>query len=318
MTIKECIDIVDNAKPNQYSTREKVMWLSFIDEIIINDVLKTHEGYDGRYEDFAGYSEEKLSVSLIVPSPYDRLYTAYLKMRIDGENGETARYNNSAALFNSYMAEYRKHYNKTHMPLSIKVTPQPPKRQPTGLSEIELENIKRDVYARLLEDVAEMTSPEKIYDIVMNYVNNNAQMLKGKDGRDGRDGIDGKDGVSVTHRWDGTVLRITSASGTTSADLKGDEGDIPLTNKISNVTLLSNLWQGETSPYHQVVTIPGATKNSKVDLNPTVEQLNIFHNKDISFVVENDEGTITIYCIGQKPTNDYDMQVTITEVVIDG
>ena len=107
MTIKECIDIVDNIKPNQYSTRDKVMWLSFIDETIVNDVLKTHEGYDGRYDNFEGYSEDKISVSLIVASPYDRLYTAYLKMRIDGENGETARYNNSAALFNSYMAEYR-------------------------------------------------------------------------------------------------------------------------------------------------------------------------------------------------------------------
>jgi hypothetical protein len=54
---------------------------------------------------------------LIAPSPYDRLYTAYLKMKIDEENGETARYNNSATMFNSYLLEYKKHYNKTHMPL---------------------------------------------------------------------------------------------------------------------------------------------------------------------------------------------------------
>ena len=38
MTIKECIDIVDNLKPNQYSLKEKVMWLSFIDEIIIKSI----------------------------------------------------------------------------------------------------------------------------------------------------------------------------------------------------------------------------------------------------------------------------------------
>ena len=36
--------------------------------------------------------------------------------------------------------------------------------------------------------------------------------------------FDGKDGTSVTHAWNGTVLTITSASGTTSQDLKGDEG----------------------------------------------------------------------------------------------
>ena len=119
MTIKECIDMVDNVKPNTYSIREKVLWLSFLDESIINDALKTHECYDGRYDDFNGYTEEKLSVPLIVKSPYDRLYPAYIKMQIDSENGETARYNNSAALFNTYYMEFRKYYNKTHMPLSV-------------------------------------------------------------------------------------------------------------------------------------------------------------------------------------------------------
>lgn len=37
--------------------------------------------------------------------------------------------------------------------------------------------------------------------------------------------FDGKDGVSATHKWSGTTLTITSASGTSSADLKGDKGD---------------------------------------------------------------------------------------------
>lgn len=47
----------------------------------------------------------------------------------------------------------------------------------------------------------------------------------GKDGADGKDGAAGEDGVSCTHSWDGTVLTITSASGTSSADLKGPPGD---------------------------------------------------------------------------------------------
>lgn len=40
----------------------------------------------------------------------------------------------------------------------------------------------------------------------------------------GKDGNSGADGVSATHAWNGTVLTITSASGTSSADLKGDPG----------------------------------------------------------------------------------------------
>ena len=119
MTIKECIDIVDSLKPNQYTVVDKVRWLSFVDKIIINDVLKTHIGYDGRYDNFTEYSADKLAIQLIAESPYDRLYIAFLKMQIDGENGEMARYNNSANSFNTYMTEYRKYYNKTHMPLSI-------------------------------------------------------------------------------------------------------------------------------------------------------------------------------------------------------
>ena len=34
----------------------------------------------------------------------------------------------------------------------------------------------------------------------------------------------GEGGTSITHEWDGTVLKVTSASGTSSADLKGDNG----------------------------------------------------------------------------------------------
>lgn len=117
MTIKECIDRVDSVKPNQYSIEDKVRWLSFLDGIIINEVIKTHEGYENEYEEFEGYSADELGVKLIAEAPYDVLYEAFLKMKIDEENGETARYNNSATLFNSYMMTYRKYYNRTHRPL---------------------------------------------------------------------------------------------------------------------------------------------------------------------------------------------------------
>ena len=306
MTIKECIDIIDNLKPNQYSIREKVMWLSFIDEIIINDVLKTHEGYDGKYDNFTGYTEDKLSTPLIVASPYDRLYPAYLKMKIDGENGETARYNNSATEFNAYFMEYRKYYNKTHLPLDVtKPKPTPKPNTSNNVSEAVYENLKRDLYALLSEDFAGAISKDKLYSIVNEYALNNIEMLKGKDGvdgKDGKDGINGKDGTSVPQ---GKIEEIV-------ANL------LMQVNKISSVTLFADRWVGATSPYLQRVTISGTTKNSKIDLNPTIEQLNVFHNKDIAFVVENNSGAITVYCIGQKPTSDYTIQATITEVNIDG
>lgn len=47
----------------------------------------------------------------------------------------------------------------------------------------------------------------------------------GPKGDTGAQGPAGVDGVSTTHSWNGTTLTITSASGTSSADLKGEKGD---------------------------------------------------------------------------------------------
>ena len=88
------------------------------------------------------------------------------------------------------------------------------------------------------------------------------------------------------------------------------------TAKIANVELLAANWMGDASPYSQIVEIDGVTENSQVDLTPSIEQLVIFYEKDLGFVTENEDGVVTVYAIGQKPENDYVMQVTITEVDI--
>ena len=86
--------------------------------------------------------------------------------------------------------------------------------------------------------------------------------------------------------------------------------------RIANVDLLSANWVGTASPYSQVVQIDGITEYSQVDLTPSIEQLIIFYDKDLGFVTENEDGVVTVYAIGQKPENDYTIQVTITEVSV--
>ena len=46
----------------------------------------------------------------------------------------------------------------------------------------------------------------------------------GETGPQGEPGTNGADGISATHSWDGSTLTITSASGTSSANLKGEQG----------------------------------------------------------------------------------------------
>lgn len=84
--------------------------------------------------------------------------------------------------------------------------------------------------------------------------------------------------------------------------------------RTTTLTLYASQWIESDGMYSQTVTTDNVTPYSKIDLQPTAEQLVIFHEKDIAFVTENDNGVITVYCIGQKPTNDYIIQATITEV----
>lgn len=86
--------------------------------------------------------------------------------------------------------------------------------------------------------------------------------------------------------------------------------------KIASVTLLASAWAGADSLYSQIVSIDGVTEYSKVDLLPSVEQLAIFYNKDVTFVTENEDGVVTVFAIGDKPTQDYTVQAQIMEVEV--
>lgn len=89
----------------------------------------------------------------------------------------------------------------------------------------------------------------------------------GAKGDKGDKGDTGKDGVSVTHSWSGTVLNVTSASGTSSADLKGEKGETGATGgegpqgpKGADGVSATHAWNGT------VLTITSASGTSSSDL----------------------------------------------------
>ena len=85
---------------------------------------------------------------------------------------------------------------------------------------------------------------------------------------------------------------------------------------INSVTLYADRWVGDATPYTQVVEIDGVTPYSMINLQPSTEQLSIFYEKDLAFVAENEDGVVTVSCVGHKPLNDYTIQITITEVIV--
>ena len=91
-------------------------------------------------------------------------------------------------------------------------------------------------------------------------------------------------------------------------------GIVPVLPRISTITLRASGWNGNAEPYSQVVEIATVTSASKIDLQPTAQQIVNLQNAEISLIVENNGGVVTCYAIGNKPTVDYTMQVLIQEV----
>ena len=66
--------------------------------------------------------------------------------------------------------------------------------------------------------------------------------------------------------------------------------------------------------YTQDVTIPNTTAKTKIDLQPTPEQLISMINSGIVMFVANDNGIVKIYSVSDKPVTDITIQATIKEV----
>lgn len=84
--------------------------------------------------------------------------------------------------------------------------------------------------------------------------------------------------------------------------------------KTVSIALTSANWLGTESPFYQNINIPLATVNSKIDLQPTVQQIVDLQDEEVTLVTENDNGILKVWAIGYKPSKDYEIQATITEV----
>lgn len=117
MTIQEVIASVDELMPNQYSTEQKIRWLSVLDGKIWHEVIMTHHGHHLTYYPFSGYDND--GEELIVQHPFaDDVYGYYLKAKISAENNEINKYDQMITLFNQAYSDWTAWYNRSNMPAS--------------------------------------------------------------------------------------------------------------------------------------------------------------------------------------------------------
>jgi hypothetical protein len=114
------------------------------------------------------------------------------------------------------------------------------------------------------------------------------------------------------------VLKIKKADNTWQevwGCMSAGSGDA-VAPKLTSITMSANAWTGSNNPYSQVVTCSGVNVNSKLDLQPTPTQIVELQDAEISLMLTNTNGVVTAWAIGGKPTNNYTMDVLITEVTV--
>lgn len=93
----------------------------------------------------------------------------------------------------------------------------------------------------------------------------------------------------------------------------GGGADAP---KLTSVTMQAANWSGNSNPWSQTITCNGVNVNSKLDLQPTPTQIVELQDAEISLMLTNNQGTVVAWAIGNKPAQDYTMDVLITEVTV--
>ena len=113
MTIAQAIAQASASAPNTIEQSRFIEWLHRLDNQIKIEV------FDNYIDEvvYNGYDDSTLTTTkLLVPSPYDELYTRYLEAQIYRDYGEFSKYNNCITEFNAIYKRFQAQYNREHTP----------------------------------------------------------------------------------------------------------------------------------------------------------------------------------------------------------
>ena len=122
MTLQQAIDRVDTLRTNMQDRALKIQWLSELDGLIWKELICKHypkPGEEIRLAPMPEYDENTdLEQRLIVPKPYDNIYTYWLMAKIDEQTMELDKYNNDKTMFTAAYESFSDYWTRTHMPIT--------------------------------------------------------------------------------------------------------------------------------------------------------------------------------------------------------
>ena len=113
VTLDEAISYFDEQCPNQYSRENKIAWISELDELIFENIIKHRENPEITV--FLPYdSDTDGNTELLVPYMFREIYRFFIEKSVAYANRETIAYNNALQMFEAYYDNYFSWYNRNH------------------------------------------------------------------------------------------------------------------------------------------------------------------------------------------------------------
>lgn len=108
------------------------------------------------------------------------------------------------------------------------------------------------------------------------------------------------------------MVTVYGGADSLQARLKGPFGSVAI--RVVELKLSKDGWRGAVSPFSQETAVEGITASGRVDLQPGPELLEKMRLAGMGFAAENDNGRVTVYAFGAKPSEELTIQATVTEV----
>ena len=110
-TIGKIVELADQLRENAFPLALKVAWIAELDALIALEVMKLDVL---ELEQFQYDPEQDLETVPLVKFPHDNIYHYWLCAKIDAENGEYNRYQNSMELYNGAYLAYRTWFSSVY------------------------------------------------------------------------------------------------------------------------------------------------------------------------------------------------------------
>lgn len=116
VSINQVLSRVDRVRQDAVDERTRAAWLLELEGKLFREVILRHE-CPGPLPVYPTRFPEDGDMPLLAGAPYDRLYDLYLMAQADFVNREWEDYNNTSAMFNDALWQFRRAWHREHRPL---------------------------------------------------------------------------------------------------------------------------------------------------------------------------------------------------------